>query len=102
MSRHTPGPWKWGKGYSPFGSEKVDYPNLLVAGGECIGAICTDAFPGDTEANSNLISAAPDLYEALKAYLAAQPQCECTDEMGCHMEAARVLSRAALAKAEGK
>lgn len=37
------------------------------------------------------------LREALEAYLAAKPQCECTDP-GCRMEAARILARAALAK----
>ena len=40
-----------------------------------------------------------ELVGALRSYLAAKPQCECTDARGCQVEAARVLTRAALAHA---
>jgi hypothetical protein len=47
-------------------------------------------------ANARLIAAAPDLLAALKAVIVAKPQCECTDAVGCKVEAARVLARTAI------
>jgi hypothetical protein len=52
----------------------------------------------DVEADNRKLRAyAVTATEALEAYLAAKPQCECTDP-ACPMQAARIKARAALAK----
>jgi hypothetical protein len=52
----------------------------------------------DVEADNRKLRAyAVTATEALEAYLAAKPQCECTDP-ACPMQAARIQARAALAK----
>lgn len=49
-----------------------------------------------------LLSAAPDMLAALKAYVIAEPQCCCSEHSGCKMADARAGARAAIAKAEGR
>lgn len=46
---------------------------------------------------ARLFAAAPALLAACKAYLTAKPQCECSDDSGCSMAAARKLATAAIA-----
>lgn len=105
MSEHTPGPWKVETvrtssgichtiGPFPFHGKKAH---------ACIYADYPSVGPEERalEANARLIAAAPELLAALKAYLVAKPQCECSDHSGCPMASARVLARAAIAKAEG-
>lgn len=59
MSKHTPGPWNFRRNdyYWEFGNEEVQL-------GDVCASQCTD--PGKEEANARLISAAPDLLEALQ------------------------------------
>lgn len=58
------------------------------------------------EANARLIARAVNSHDALlaacEAFLAAKPQCDCSDESGCSLAAARKQAREgiALAKAE--
>ncbi len=63
------------------------------------GVICerddSDYSPAESHANARLIASAPDLLAALRGYLDARPQCECTPHSGCQMAKARI------AKAEG-
>ncbi len=92
MAEHTPGPWtsdlEHGRGYIVRAADGRPVASLWENGDQC-------GYNGD------LIAAAPDMLEALQAYLEAKPQCDCTDAIGCKMEAARVLARAAIAKATG-
>lgn len=92
MSTFTPGPWA--VLYNPMG---VDY----VVGDDC--TICSmpgwDADYEDEElANARLISAAPDLYEALKELI----DMDVAYQRGQKVSDAVDKARAALAKAEGK
>lgn len=77
MSKHTPGPW-----FSPDGKTiKQDYRpiGLTEAAGCIIGAVMGGPTSGpafievaeEVEANTRLISAAPDLLEALEGLLLA-------------------------------
>jgi hypothetical protein len=96
MSEHTPGPWL------PFISETGGF---AIEDSNRSRILCQRAdWPHraqESRANARLIAAAPELLAALKAYLVAKPQCECSDHSGCPMASARVLARAAIAKAEG-
>ena len=75
LSKHTPGPWKWVKnkwrgGYSGIegpNNEEVLFPNHCNDGDE------GDAWFEDSpsEADRNMIKAAPDMYEALKELMDA-------------------------------
>ena len=88
MSKWTPGPWHMWK--TVAGEFAVDAASVTV------GRI--NDLSDETMANARLIAAAPEMYEALKAFVAAHEkslQLEKTD-------VALRLSKAAIAKAEGK
>ncbi len=67
MTKHAPGPWKHNeeiganaeKGIAPY----VAFHSIRDADGICLASTWT----GPNEANARLISAAPDLLEALEA-----------------------------------
>ena len=86
---HTPGPWSQ-SGCAIYAGE------IPVAG---IIGITWDKMV-ENQANINLISAAPDMLEALQMLVELEPNAEaevCSYERGCWKHA-----RAAIAKATGK
>lgn len=115
MSAHTPGPWElWdGCSWRRFGSRTT---------GNCVcqPIVARDGHPdllfpngGQSGPDARLITAAPDLYEAVKAFMALDTEFTSADERyvrdvaegmagGAPMAKAVLLARAALAKAEGK
>jgi len=107
MAKHTPGPWSWAEdrfhdGYSgivgPDGQE-VLFPNHANDGDE--GAAWFEDFPSD--ADRNLIIAAPDMYDALKDLLTVFDRCEAGLPPSRALRAfVRDIAEKALAKAEGK
>lgn len=112
--RYTKGPWGMHRAYinnepiavvRPNGSVFVGYTAVISAGNKIIGnATLTAAADGggfptvdnliECKANANLFIAAPDMYEAIKAYL----ECDSMTSSGreLHVEA----FCAAIAKAE--
>lgn len=114
-AQHTPGPWAYRVVGSSHDEQSVVY--CLIGPKATIGKMGGVAYSGtygknrkletsgirqtdaECEANARLIAAAPVLLEALAAYLAAKPQCKCSDNSGCEMATARVKARAALALA---
>jgi hypothetical protein len=84
-SQHTPGPWRIGDaGFTVFGPPKP-------------GALPETIAPVKNRANARLISAAPDLLEALEALLDRDPAPP-LEKIG----AVYVNARAAIAKARGE
>ena len=59
MSKFTPGPWKAVKKLNRIGM--ADFEVQYGEDGECIADVCYE------ESDASLISAAPDMYEALEA-----------------------------------
>lgn len=111
--QHTPGPWVI-EGYG-----RDDTPNLVIHRGETENRICFMATPGShgdpamIKADARLIIAAPDLLAAAQRLEAAETfhaNCdECDGEevpelcAKCfpHFDDARLMRRAAIAKATG-
>jgi hypothetical protein len=91
MSKFTPGPWK-----------SIGCVIRSVFGRTATTDVFNKRIPwAQRKANAHLISAAPDMYEALKSLVAAQ------DNSGMHENekqwiSAMVKSNKALAKADGK
>lgn len=91
---HTPGPWQWVRnhfwdGYSGIvgpDNQEVLFPNTANDGDD--GAAWFADFP--SEADANLIIAAPDLLEAVYQLLK------------CNDAASQQWAREAIAKAEGR
>ena len=69
MSKHTPGPWKVSHETDISGIEN-DPANGCV-GAVDVAHVYLRTVPGRTEANARLIAAAPELLEALSAFLRA-------------------------------
>ena len=97
-AQFTPGPW------ATFGPTKFQ-----VYGGDPVRRIAVLDYTTGSEteehiSNANLIAAAPAMYEALKALLAMQIECEgllLTIEKDYHCHQTR-QAMAALAQAEGR
>ena len=91
MSKHTPGPWKYG---AELSSRTGEWLISFDAGnrGRGIGIAETRPGSGQEEANARLIAAAPELLEALEELLAE------TRINGAFADKAR----AAIAKARGE
>lgn len=81
MSKHTPGPWSaehWaGKWYV------VDHIDISVA-----------SISRDSEANANLIAAAPDLLEALEGLLVTAENFGVGSSSDSHAAAIQAIARA--------
>ena len=100
-TRHTPGNWR--AGYV----DEADRKNQMIVRAEDVDgqpyiAICPNPLCGNLEANAQLIAAAPDMLEAIKAFLLSY---EGIDAQTYHPQVfADVLQslRAAVAKAEGE
>ncbi len=88
----TPGPWTW------------DGPadNIHVTQAETDNRICFLTSHGPTEANANLIAAAPDLHRALSAAQAALKSYEYDNASPELAAAIGAFVDRALAKAEGR
>lgn len=112
MSKHTPGPWTWVEdaiygGYSgivgPDGQE-VLFANSANDGDE--GHAWFEDFP--TKEDRCLMTAAPDLLEALKAVLSELPHDvpnaleDVANGTASTYQRALVAANSAIAKAEGK
>ncbi len=71
MSKHTPGPWL------AVQPTAIDYRAMQIQTDESLIAVCCGGGPKraisapEERANARLIAAAPDLLEALKAYMHA-------------------------------
>lgn len=95
MSAHTPGPWKWHwkldglKADCGVFSEKTEGHAYSICRAPVFEA------QDQWEANARLISAAPDMLEALEALVQADASGELDDSMFA-------AARAAIAKAKGK
>lgn len=97
MSKHTPGPWKYGRPWSlSYGcglwlvtAESTDRgkANVLMQG-DCQNHLSAE----EAEANARLIAAAPDLLEALQAVVRV------ADRKTAEFD----LARAALSRATGQ
>jgi hypothetical protein len=48
------------------------------------------------------LEAAPQMFELLRRYVSAQPQCDCSEHSGCEVAAVKFAARALIAKIEGK
>lgn len=95
MSAHTPGPWRAYLGTDSIWVEGLD-PNASVICDIVIrGNPATDAPADEDYSNANLIAAAPDLLEALRALVNHPGPCS-KSHKGC------ARGRAAIEKAEGR
>ncbi len=94
MSKHTQGPWKYGIELS---SRSKEWLISFDAGyrGRGIGIAETKAGSGQEEANARLISAAPELLDALEEAVCALEVC------GKDYRATEI-ARSAIAKAKGE
>jgi len=100
MSKFTPGPWKWTAGWSMGPSEKDGTSCVQNDKGDLVFHSCDGCSLEPSEADANLIAAAPEMYEALKELLDATPQEECgpdCNEANCPW----MQAKAALAEADG-
>lgn len=85
MAKHTPGPWH--RNIRANGR----YPVVFAGRNTHVCMASQQADPAETEANIDLLSAAPELLAALKAAL---------DWVPAHLHS-RHLAESAIAKAEG-
>ena len=93
MTEHTPGPWEVSSGMMNMGR-----PNILLPHKDIHISITflEDESVYEAWANAHLVSAAPDMHEALKGLLKA------FDEEDYYNDTLLDRARAALAKAEGE
>lgn len=97
---HTPGPWH---AYNASGGRVHKKWRIRRTGARNVAEICENNSPEIEHANANLISAAPELLEALEACLR-----DCDSREQIHPKSRITLSmatqqaaRAAIAKAKG-
>ncbi len=100
MSQHTPGPWH--RNIRANGK----YPVVFAGRNQHVATTTQQTDPVETEANIDLIAAAPDLLEALKM---ATQQLEIdaifmslSGASGNHQAEVALVARAAIAKATGE
>ena len=93
QGKHTPGPWEWVKDKSDWGGTWIfsgDTPVLDYAG-------CGSHDTEISDANAHLISAAPDMLEALREVVSEYDN----PDNGRYLRWAVDDARAAIAKATG-
>lgn len=97
MSKHTPGPWHWESDEvngDPTG--RVRYQ--VTALGKTVTCVYYSSFAGsqtNAEADAKLISAAPELYEALERLTAVyQTAHSPVTRLSCWKQAGAALSKA--------
>ncbi len=92
MSKHTPGPWV-----------VDDVYNLITAdNGNVEIAACHSGRGADAKANAQLISAAPELLEALKGFVLNKAHLSVDDHFNGPFRRLLELSEQLIEKAEGK
>lgn len=102
----TRGPWSvtmvnYGKGVRLcITASKGVHVNQPIASLGTVAEIESYPFQGDREGNAVLVSAAPDLYDAMKVMLAAF--CDGSRELGNIEFGAQHIALHAIAKAEGR
>ena len=90
--KHTPGPWR----FEPIGHETLYLCHCIIASGDSnIASVWCPEGNAEQLANSALISASPDMFEAMEALLAIC-ETDCDEPEECQ------TARAALAKARGE
>lgn len=95
MSKPTPGPWE---------IRQLPSANFFIYGIDKKNPICGVSYVPDGEANANLIAAAPELLEALKAYqefIKGADFSGAPDEVQCKAAALNWQASVAIANAEG-
>lgn len=92
-AQHTPGPW--------FRNIRAGgkYPTVYAGRNQHVAAVCQQATPEETEANIDLVAAAPEMLAALERLLTLSRTQGVTDE---EWEAAEEAGEAAIAKASGR
>lgn len=102
MSNHTPSPWEFSD-MSGLTMDDEPYASAHVgANGEIIAMLGDDYEKRDSVvANARLISAAPELLEALESFVTACDTAPPIDLIS-HISAACEKARAVLAKAKGE
>lgn len=115
-AKYTKGPWKVCKQFSHQGFIEVEHCDRHTKGAASLvvaRVTCRESWRVEQEANARLISAAPDLLEALQEAMQALEWCVeqgggpvCEHESGvvcfCKENNAISAARAAIAKALGK
>ena len=96
--KHTPGPWS----VSDYSKYHVVMPNGRLLCSTGVGVSGGHPDRKEDYANARLISAAPDLLEALKGLLADIEEYQSINKLGGENNHWQVISRAAIAKAEGR
>ena len=98
MSKHTPGPWVIGESAAMDGKICIDtalpYPNPKLPGPSEICVLLPIGIPGnmheEAHANARLIAAAPELLEALEAFVRAIAP----SFVDCHADAVKAIAKA--------
>ena len=93
-TQHTPGPWH--RNIRANGK----YPVVFAGRNQHVATTSQQTDPAETEANIDLISAAPELLEALQAVL-AMPDYDGTAETSIVRRNAKTAAHVAIAKATG-
>jgi hypothetical protein len=107
MSKHTPGPWSMS---GPMGKDHLSgrEPWFWISAETTLHLqvmACADGYVrGENEANARLISAAPDLLEALRTaiQMLVEWQMDYPESVGDNEAALMKAARAAIAKATGE
>lgn len=94
---HTPGPWAYATGPSLKGRY-----HTVEDADENMVCECYEGTEETDEANARLITAAPELLEALEAVIAAKDQFDKDGTFDLDQDAWEASARAAIAKARGE
>lgn len=103
-SKHTPGPWQV-CGTRHTGDLKIGRDarlHMVGPDGDAVAAVFFDMKTGRGFRDARLIAAAPELLQALKGLLADIEDYQRINNLGGENNHWQVISRAAIAKAEGR
>lgn len=97
MNKHTPGPWRLHRHHKPISNQWIFQVVTDEEYGEIVAGTCTNPQRPEEvrEANAHLISAAPDLLEALSEVVEWL-------ELGDHAGPMHSKARTAISKARGE
>lgn len=99
MSKYTPGPWTWGDNYCGLYGSGPDNEVLTYERYEGMWV----AFGDKQKANANLISAAPELLEALEYFMLLADKSGCGEYVQIQLTPEFFKpARKAIAKAKGE
>ncbi len=94
----TPGPWEFERNPDP---RDLPYPWIGQLGDSRYSALACGADEAEVLANARLIAAAPELFEALEAFVKQWNACGPNSDFGRHFQPVRDEAVAALSKARG-